>query len=175
MEWNYLSIPKRHHSVEIPSVIYPQWNVLYRGSKWIFHTVCWDAVGCECGTTSVYFRITHVCFIPSTRPVTAVEPQYQHHFFVQTIISRAHTKSSKNSCRFKTLMGFVAQILIKLGTSSIWGFLWLPFDVLLGVTYANMLVATQWPLKRAPHHTSLAWVCVVWRSKSSLELSAPCE
>ena len=47
-------------------------------------------------------------------------------------------------------MGFVGKILIKLGTSSIWGFLLL-FDVLLGVTYANMLVATQWPLKSAPH------------------------
>ena len=47
-----------------------------------------------------------------------------------------------------------------------------PFDVLLGVTYANMLVATQWPLKRAPHLTFLAWVCVIWMSESSLELSA---
>ena len=40
-------------------------------------------------------------------------------------------------------MGFVGQMLIMLGTSSIWGFLLLPSDVLLGVTYANMLVATQ--------------------------------
>ena len=44
------------------------------------------------------------------------------------------------------------------------------FDMLPGVTYANMLVATQWPLKRAPHLTSLVWVCVLWRYKSSLEL-----
>ena len=35
-----------------------------------------------------------------------------------------------------------------------------------------MLVTTHWPLKRAPHLNSLSWVCVVWRSKSSLELSA---
>ena len=46
------------------------------------------------------------------------------------------------------------------------------FDVLLGVTYANMLMATQWPMKRAPHLTVFARLCVVWRSESSLELSA---
>ena len=38
-----------------------------------------------------------------------------------------------------------------------------------------MLVNTQWPLKRALHLTLLAWVCVVWRSESSLGLSALCE
>ena len=53
-------------------------------------------------------------------------------------------------------MWFVGQILINLGTSSIWGLLKLPLGVLLGVTYASMLVTTQWPLKRAPHLTSLA-------------------
>ena len=34
-----------------------------------------------------------------------------------------------------------------------------------------MLVATQWPLKHACPHTSLAWVCVIWRAGSPLELS----
>ena len=74
----------------------------------------------------------------------------------------------KKSCWFKIWMGFVGQILS-------WELL--PFevffsclcDVLLGVTYANMLVTTQWPLKRAPHLTSLVWVCVVW---TSLEIAA---
>ena len=33
-------------------------------------------------------------------------------------------------------------------------------------------MATQWPLKSAPHLTSLAEVCVVWRPERSLELSA---
>ena len=46
--------------------------------------------------------------------------------------------------------------------------------MLPGVTYTNMLMATQWPLKRAPHLTSPAWVCVVWRSKSLLELAELC-
>ena len=31
-----------------------------------------------------------------------------------------------------------------------------PFDVLLGVTYSNMLLATQWPIKRSPLLTSLS-------------------
>ena len=44
-------------------------------------------------------------------------------------------------------MGFVGQILIKLETSFIRGFLQLLFDVFFGVTWANMLMATQWPLK----------------------------
>ena len=53
------------HSVDSPSMVDPQWNIWYWGSKWNFHTVCWDAVGCELGTTSVYFWITYVFFIPS--------------------------------------------------------------------------------------------------------------
>ena len=56
----------------------PQWNIWYWGSKWNLHTVSWDAVGCEWGTTSVYFGITYVCFIPSWLPVFAAEPQYRH-------------------------------------------------------------------------------------------------
>ena len=63
----------------------PQWDIWYWGSKWNLHTVCWSAVGCEWGTTSVYFGITYVCFIPSRRPVFAVEPQYllQDFYFCQ--------------------------------------------------------------------------------------------
>ena len=41
-------------------------------------------------------------------------------------------------------------------------------------SYTNMLVTTQWPQKRAPHLTSLVWVCVEWKSKRSLELAALC-
>ena len=36
-------------------------------------------------------------------------------------------------------------------------------DGRLGIAYANMLVTTQWLLKRAAHLTSLVWVCVLWR------------
>ena len=35
-------------------------------------------------------------------------------------------------------------------------------DGLLGIAYANMLVTTQWPLKRAAHLASLVWVFVLW-------------
>ena len=45
------------HSVESPSMVDPQWNVWHWGSRWNLHTVCWSAVGCEWGTTSVYFGI----------------------------------------------------------------------------------------------------------------------
>ena len=35
-----------------------------------------------------------------------------------------------------------------------------------------MLVTTQWPLERAAHLTSLAWVCVLWLPESLMDLSA---
>ena len=100
----------------------PKWNVWYWGSKWNLHTVCRGAVGCEWGTTSVYFEITHVCFIPSRLPI----PTSRFFYFVGNIIWRTHSKSSKKSCWFKIWMGVVRQILIKLWTSSIRCFLKLP-------------------------------------------------
>ena len=86
------------HSVESPSMVDPKWNTWQWGSKWNLHTVCWGAVGCKWGTTSVYFGITYVCFIPSRLPVFAVEPQYRHQhcfIFVKSIIWGTHTKSLK--------------------------------------------------------------------------------
>ena len=91
--------------------------------------------------------------------------------FLSKVSFEGHTQNlQKNPCGFKTWMGFVWQIVIKLGTSSIWVFLVtdLLFDVILGVTYENKLVTNE----SAPHLTSLARVCVLWRSESSLELSA---
>ena len=95
-------------SVESPSKVDLQWNIWYWGSKWNLHTVCWDAVGCELGTTSVYFGITYVCFIPSRLPVFVVEPQYRHQYFfifVKSIIWRTYTKYSKNFMLFSNLNG----------------------------------------------------------------------
>ena len=78
--------------------------------------------------------------------------------FMSKISFEWHKQTIKKiPCRFKTWMGFVEQILIKLKTSFIWGFLQLPFDVLWGVTYANMLVAIQWPMKHAPHLPGSVW------------------
>ena len=114
------------HSVESPSMVDPQWDIWYWGSKWNLHTVCWSAVGCEWGTTSVYFGITYVCFIPSRLPVFAVEPQYllQDFLFLSKVSFEGHIQNLQNiSCWFKIWMGFVGPILIKLWTSSIWGFI----------------------------------------------------
>ena len=114
-----------YHSVESPSMVDPQWVIWYWWSKWNLHTVCWRAVGCEWGTTSVYFGITHVCFVPSRLPVFAVEPQYLLQDFL--VLSKAsfegHIQNlQKISCWFKIWMRFVGPILIKLWTSCIWGF-----------------------------------------------------
>ena len=117
---------KSPHSVECPSTVDPQWNIWYWGSKWNLHTVCWSAVGCEWGTTSVYFGITYVCFIPNRLPVFAVEPQYllQDFLFLSKVSFEGHIQNLQNiSCWFKIWMGFVGTKLIKLWTSSIWGFL----------------------------------------------------
>ena len=114
------------HSVESPSTVDPQWDIWYWGSKWNLHSVCWSAVGCEWGTTSVYFGITYVCFIPSRLPVFAVEPQYllQDFLFLSKLSFEGHIQNlQKISCWFKIWMGFVGPKLIKLWTSSIWGFL----------------------------------------------------
>ena len=114
------------HSVESPSTVDPQWDIWNWGSKWNLHTVCWSAVGCEWGTTSVYFGITYVCFIPSRLPVFAVEPQYllQDFSFLSKVSFEGHIQNlQKISCWFKTWVGFVGPKLIKLWTSSIWGFL----------------------------------------------------
>ena len=141
----------------------PQWNIWYWGSKWNLHTVCWDAVGCEWGTTSVYFRITYVCFIHSRRPVVAVEPQYRHQdffIFVKNIIWMTHTES------------FLDQYWLSCERLPFEYFFSCLCDCLLGVTYANMLVTTQWPLERAAHFTSLVWVCVLWRPESLTQLFA---
>ena len=111
-----------NHSVETPHTVDPKWNILYWGSKWNLHTVCCGAVGCEWGTTSVYFTITYVCFILSRLPVfTLSVPTSRFLIFVKSIIWRTHTNLQTNSCWFKIWMGFAGQILIRLRTSSIWG------------------------------------------------------
>ena len=107
----------------------PQWDIWYWGSKWNLHTVCWSAVGCEWGTTSVYFGITYVCFIPSRLPVFAVEPQYllQDFLFLSKVSFEGHIQNlQKISSWFKIWMRFVGPILIKLWTSCIWGFPYCP-------------------------------------------------
>ena len=85
----------RVHSVESPSMVDPQWDIWYWGSKWNLHTVCWSAVGCEWGTTSVYFGITYVCFVPSRLPVFAVEPQYllQDFLFLSKVSFQGHIQN----------------------------------------------------------------------------------
>ena len=114
-----------YHSIESPSMVDPLWNIWYWGSKLNLLTVCWDAVGCEWGTTSVYFGITYVCFIPNILPVFAVEPQYRHQdlLFLSKVSFEGHMQNLKKSYWFKIWMGFVGPIFIKLWTSSIWSFL----------------------------------------------------
>ena len=165
------------HSIESPGTLDPQWNIWYWGSKWNVHTVCRDAVGCGWGTTSVYFRITYVCFIPSRLPVFAVEPRYRLQYFLLSKESfEGHTQNlQKKSCQFKIWIGVCGQYWL-------WSCERLPFEVffsclcdgILGVTYADMLVTTQWPLKRAGQLTSIVWVFVVWRPESLMELPALC-
>ena len=146
------------HSVESPSMVDPQsW---YWGSKWNLHTVCWDRVGCEWGTTSVYFGITYVCFIPSRLSIFAVEPQYRHQdfLFLSKVSFEGHIQNlQKISCWFKIEMGFVGPIL-----SKIVNVFHSRFSLIACVmaSYANMLVTTQWPVKvqlTSPHLSGFVW------------------
>ena len=100
------------HSVEAPSMVDHQWNILYWGSGWIFQTVCWGEVGCEWGTTIAYFGITCVCFFPGWPHVFAGGPSTIISFFVKSIFWRTYINLQKHPCGFKILMGFVVQILI---------------------------------------------------------------
>ena len=138
----------------------PQWDIWYWGSKWNLHTVCWSAVGCEWGTTSVYFGINYVCFIPSRLPVFAVKPQYllQDFLFLSKVSFEGHIQNLQCwlSCERFPFKVFFSCLC----------------DGHLGIAYANMLATTQWPLERAVHLTSLAWVCVLWLPESLMDLSA---
>ena len=75
------------------------------------------------------------------------------------------------SCLFKILMVFFNQCWLSWERLPFEAFFSCLCDGLLGATYANLLVTTQWPLKRAAHLTPLVWVCVVWRPESTMELS----
>ena len=152
----------------------PQWHIWCWGSKWNLHTVCWSAVGCEWCTTSVYFGITYVCIIPSRLPVFAVEPRYllQDFSFLSKVSFGEHIQNlQKNSCWFKIWMGFVGPMLIKLWTSSIWGFLLLPLWWPIGNCLCKHAGDHSGPPKRAAHPTSLVWVCVLWLPESLMGLS----
>ena len=164
------------HSVESPSMVDPQWDIWYWGSKWNLHTVCWSAVGCEWGTTSVYFGITYVCFIPSRLPVFAVEPQYLFQDFFY-FCQKYHLKDTykifkKFHVGLKFEWGLYHQYWLSCERLAFGVFLSCLFDGLFGIAYANMLATTQWPLERAANLTSLVWVCVLWLPESLMGLSA---
>ena len=65
----------------------------------------------------------------------------------------------------KLELGFVVQILIKLGTSSIQGFLQLSFDVLLGETYATCWWphSDHWSVHLTSHHLPGLCGMEVWK------------
>ena len=150
----------------------PQWNIWYWGSKWNLHTVCWSAVRCEWGTTSVYFGITDVCFIPSRLPVFAVELQYLLQYFCQKYHLNYTYKISK---KFHVgLMGFEGPILITLWTFSIWSFLQLPLWGYPRNCLCKNAVTTQWPLKLQPNSPHLSGFVFYGCFESSTELSALC-
>ena len=154
----------------------PQWNIWYWGSKWNLHTVCWSAVGCEWGTTSVYFGTTDVCSILSRLPVFVVEPQYllQDFLFLSKVSFERHIQNiQKIHVGLKFEWGLKDQYWLSCERLPFKVFFGCLCDGLLGIAYTNMLVTTQWPLKCAAHFTSLVGVCVLWPPENLMELSAP--
>ena len=85
-------ITSTNHSIENPSMVDPQWNMLYWRSRYIFHTVWWDEVGCEWGTPSVYFGITvfeSIDFFPSL----PWGSRHRFYYYVKNIVWTTQTKS----------------------------------------------------------------------------------
>ena len=93
----------------------------------------------------------------------AVEPQYRHQIFLvlSKVSFEGHIQNlQKISCWLKILMGFVGPILIKLWTSSIWGFL-----VACVTAFWELLIQKcWWPLGdhwseqlTSPHLSGFVW------------------
>ena len=126
------------------------------------------------GTTAVYFGITYVCFIPSRLPVFAVEPQYllQYFFCQKYQLNYTHKIFKKIHVGLKFEWGLQDQYWLSCER--------LPFEVffsclcegLPGFAYANMLVTTQWPLKRAATSPHLSGFVFYGCLESLTELSA---
>ena len=112
----------------------PQWNMWYWMSKCIFHTVCWGAIDCEWGTKSIYFEILFVYFITMILLLSLLwGPSTDFFFnFCPKFYVKDTNKIFKNPCRFRTWIGFIVQILIKLETSFIQGLLMWPLCRPLG-------------------------------------------
>ena len=89
--------------------------------------------------------------------------------FVEIIIWRTHKKSFKNHVGLKYEWSLLDQYWLSCQFLPFEVFFSCLCDFLLRVTYINMLVTTQWPLKRAAHLTSLVWVYVLRRSESLME------
>ena len=124
------------------------------------------------GTTSIYFGITYVCFIPRILRVFVMALKYQHRFFnVKISFEWQKQNLQKIPCWFTIWIGFVEQILIKLETSFICGFpqllLWCPLGSYICKHGGGHSVSSE-------ACTSFAAACVVWRSGSSLKLFALC-
>ena len=101
------------------------------------------------GQSLFYFCITNVCFIPGILPALAVGFHHQHRFFLFVSQIWRTQKSSKILYKFKTWMECGGYWLIW-NHISFEVFFSCPLDVLFGVIYANMQVATRWPPKPAP-------------------------
>ena len=98
------------HNVETPTMVDSQWNILYWGSKWIFHTVCWDAVGCDWGQPLFtlglpMFALSLLHFLSLLwAPSTNI-------YFLKNLSKVPFEGHTHNPYRFKTWIGFVGQIL----------------------------------------------------------------
>ena len=151
--------------------------MLYWASTFNFHTVCWGAVGCGWGTTSVYFGITYVCFIPTVRLVFAVGLQHQHRFFYfckKNTFIMTQAKFSKTLCR--TNIDKVGNVPHSTFSSVA---LWCPLDSNLNKHAEGHSITNEACTSLAGDHsvttevcTTLVRVWVIWRFGSSLELYA---
>ena len=162
----------RRHSVESPSMVDSQWNIWYWGSKWNLYTVCWSAVGCEWGTTSVYFGITYVCFSlvdflslllsPSTYFNIFYFCQQYHLNYIYKIFKKFHVG-------LKFEWGLSDQYWLSCERLPFEAFFSCFCEGLAGIAYANMLVTTEACKPTSPHLFGFVFYCCL---ESLTELSA---
>ena len=146
-----------HHSVESRSMVDPQWNIWYWGPS----EICRQSAEMRLTVSGAQplFTLGLLMFALSLADFLSLllSPSTDIKIFFY-FCQEYHLKDTH-----KIWMGLKDQYWLSWERLPFGVFISCLCDGLLGVTYANMLVTTKWPLKRAAHLTSLVWVCVVWR------------
>ena len=138
--------------------------MLYRRSMNSIYTICWSAVGCEWPITCVYYGLpVYTSSLEYFLPLPCDVKKPEAFYLCQKYHLKDTKYSPKSPCRFKLELGLKDKYQLSWKRLSFEVFMSCPLDVLLGLTFANIffitniLVATQWPLKRGTNLQGAVW------------------